>query len=472
MRRVLAIMAAAALVLVFSTALSAQSNRSPLQPPMLVVDVTGDENLGRAAGQPPASVRLAGRLHESWSLPSEATSEKGQVLATVSVNPDGTISDAAIVQPSSSTAINSAAQSALGRLDPTPLLREHYPSRRVQLNIAFYYNLASTPGRVARPDGWPPAGALPPGNGVTVPKVTREVKPKYTRLAMLAKVQGSVWIECVVQKDGTVGDAVVTQSLDRTFGLDQEALTAARQWQFTPGTRAGEPVPVIVTIELTFALRDDVPAAQTPAVASSDRQPADVQAIVADTQWLSRSDKSMRFVWWIPPAFWRSSMPGGTSREQVEQLVRILSPYTLIAVAQGEVGPLGIVTWTDEEAIRSRLTILDATAREYAPVASDQINADARTIAAVLKPVLSNLVGPMGQNMYFVYFPSLTPAGTPIVDPLVEGSFTVKMGGEVHRWRLPLGSLLPQKVCPVDGERLNGAWKYCPVHGKELVPGR
>jgi len=98
-------------------------------------------------------------------------------------------------------------------------------------------------------------GAYRPGSGVTVPRVIREVKPQYTADAMRAKVQGMVWVECIVMPDGNVGDARITRSLDGVFGLDQEALKAARQWKFVPGMRQGEPVPVIITIELTFTLR-------------------------------------------------------------------------------------------------------------------------------------------------------------------------------------------------------------------------
>ena len=72
---------------------------------------------------------------------------------------------------------------------------------------------------------------------------------------MRARIQGSAWVECVVQIDGTVGDARVIQSLDRRFGLDDEALAAARRWRFRPGTLHGKPVPVIVTIELSFSVR-------------------------------------------------------------------------------------------------------------------------------------------------------------------------------------------------------------------------
>jgi TonB family protein len=55
--------------------------------------------------------------------------------------------------------------------------------------------------------------------------------------------------------DGTVGDVHVIRSLDPVFGLDQEAIKAARQWRFVPGLKDGQPVPIMVTIELTFTLR-------------------------------------------------------------------------------------------------------------------------------------------------------------------------------------------------------------------------
>ena len=98
-------------------------------------------------------------------------------------------------------------------------------------------------------------GAYRPGNGVEMPTLVRDVKPKYTAGAMRAKIQGVVVLECIVRSDGTVGDVQVTRSLDRTFGLDEEAVKAARQWQFSPGTRLGQSVAVIVSIELSFSLR-------------------------------------------------------------------------------------------------------------------------------------------------------------------------------------------------------------------------
>jgi len=98
-------------------------------------------------------------------------------------------------------------------------------------------------------------GAYRPGNGVTMPRLLREMKPNYTSDAMRAKIQGTVLVECIVNTHGDVTDVKILKSLDPTFGLDQEAIKAAKQWRFVPGTRLGEPVPVLISIELSFTLR-------------------------------------------------------------------------------------------------------------------------------------------------------------------------------------------------------------------------
>jgi len=98
-------------------------------------------------------------------------------------------------------------------------------------------------------------GVYRPGNGVMMPTVIAEVKPSYTADAMRQKIQGIVMVEAVVMPDGGVGQVQVVRSLDPTFGLDQEAVKAVRRWRFRPGTRFGQPVPVLVEIELTFTLR-------------------------------------------------------------------------------------------------------------------------------------------------------------------------------------------------------------------------
>ena len=98
-------------------------------------------------------------------------------------------------------------------------------------------------------------GAFGAGTGVMMPTLVTEVKPSYTAEAMRAKVQGAVLVEAIVRQDGSVGQVRILRSLDRTFGLDEEALKAVRNWRFRPGRREGRNVAVIVEIELMFTLR-------------------------------------------------------------------------------------------------------------------------------------------------------------------------------------------------------------------------
>jgi len=95
------------------------------------------------------------------------------------------------------------------------------------------------------------------GDGATSPQLIREVRPGYTVEAMRAKVQGRVELEVVVLPDGTVDPKQIRmiRSLDSTFGLDAQAIEAVKQWRFRPGRQNGRPVPVRVTVELTFTLR-------------------------------------------------------------------------------------------------------------------------------------------------------------------------------------------------------------------------
>jgi TonB family protein len=98
-----------------------------------------------------------------------------------------------------------------------------------------------------------------PGPGIQNPVVIRTVQPRYTRDAMQARLAGVVTVEAVVQADGSVGDVKVLKSLDSVLGLDDEAISAAKQWLFRPGVLAasGQPVPVAVTIIFEFRLEPD-----------------------------------------------------------------------------------------------------------------------------------------------------------------------------------------------------------------------
>lgn len=91
------------------------------------------------------------------------------------------------------------------------------------------------------------------GNGVLSPRPIRIVKPQYTASTMRARIEGTVVLECVVKKDGTVGDVRIAASLHPD--LDQEAIRAVRQWSFAPATLRDEPVAAFATCQVEFKVR-------------------------------------------------------------------------------------------------------------------------------------------------------------------------------------------------------------------------
>ncbi len=81
----------------------------------------------------------------------------------------------------------------------------------------------------------------------------REVKPLYTDEARRRALEGSVVLEVVVRRDGSVGNLRVVRKLGA--GLDERALEAVRQWRFAPAKRLGAAVDVVVEVSVEFKLR-------------------------------------------------------------------------------------------------------------------------------------------------------------------------------------------------------------------------
>jgi protein TonB len=96
-------------------------------------------------------------------------------------------------------------------------------------------------------------GPYRPGSGVEPPRLLREVKAQYTEDARTRGITGDVFLEIVIRSDGTVGDVKILRGLG--FGLDERAVTAVRNWKFSPARRLGTAVDVIVEVEVEFSLR-------------------------------------------------------------------------------------------------------------------------------------------------------------------------------------------------------------------------
>jgi len=90
------------------------------------------------------------------------------------------------------------------------------------------------------------------GGDIREPRLLKQVLPVYPAAALAAGIGGTVIIEAVISRDGTVAGAKVVQGVPE---LDAAALTAVGQWLYRPTMLNGQPVSVIVTVTMTFVVR-------------------------------------------------------------------------------------------------------------------------------------------------------------------------------------------------------------------------
>jgi protein TonB len=103
----------------------------------------------------------------------------------------------------------------------------------------------------APPPPPPPTQPVRVGGQIKQPTKTKHVAPMYPPIAQSARVQGVVIIEAIIGPNGRVQDAKVLRSIPL---LDQAALDAVKQWEFTPTLLNNTPVPVIMTVTVQFTL--------------------------------------------------------------------------------------------------------------------------------------------------------------------------------------------------------------------------
>jgi len=98
----------------------------------------------------------------------------------------------------------------------------------------------------------PPQSPVRIGGDVRRPEKIKHVDPVYPAIAKAARVSGMVIVEATIATDGSVRGARVIRSVPM---LDQAALDAVNQWRYTPTMLNSQPVEVIMSVNVTFAIK-------------------------------------------------------------------------------------------------------------------------------------------------------------------------------------------------------------------------
>jgi protein TonB len=89
------------------------------------------------------------------------------------------------------------------------------------------------------------------GGAVAVPQRLSHVQPVYPEMAKQGRVQGTVSLSVVISSAGAVERAKVVRSVP---ALDEAAISAVKQWKYSPTVVNGVAVPVTMVVHVNFAL--------------------------------------------------------------------------------------------------------------------------------------------------------------------------------------------------------------------------
>jgi len=200
----------------------------------------------------------------------------------------------------------------------------------------------------------------------------------------------------------------------------------------------------------------------------------DLDALITETQITKTEGDAMKIAWLIPLEFWQLSMDNETGMTDAakEEMYSILSEYFIVAIVDGDMGPFGGMPYASEEDLQRDIELKLNGKELEGPLADRKIDSDMKVMLSTFKPVLKSMLGDLGENFHFFVYEDMDKKDNRILDPYEAGSLELMSNDEIYTWNLPLESLFPLKKCPTDKAEMNGAWKFCPYHGVELVEAK
>ncbi len=88
--------------------------------------------------------------------------------------------------------------------------------------------------------------------GIEPPRCDYTPNPEYTDAARAVKFSGTLILEAIVTKEGTLAEARITRGLP--YGLNQSSLKTLKNWKCRPATKSGVPLALLVPFEVAFRL--------------------------------------------------------------------------------------------------------------------------------------------------------------------------------------------------------------------------
>lgn len=140
--------------------------------------------------------------------------------------------------------------------------------------------------------------------------------------------------------------------------------------------------------------------------ANSQNVQVNINELTEETQKTNNDNDEIIIVWWIPATFWHASLNDPNVTEDAKmQIVEAFDEYTVMVITKGNTSVAGNVDYKSKSEIVENISITDYEGNTFKPISPDDISLTVTYFVAIMKPVFTNMLGPMGENLHFIFFP-------------------------------------------------------------------
>jgi hypothetical protein len=227
-------------------------------------------------------------------------------------------------------------------------------------------------------------------------------------------------------------------------------------------------------LTLTVQSAASAPAPSNAATSPRTESEIDIAQLVRELQWTASDPNDLSMVWLLPPVLLRTLLVQGSSLTPgaARQAMSVFDPYLVVGVVRGRFDETGAPVLEPAVVIENSVRLVLDTEEVLYPVADPDSNAVKALIQ--MERTLAGTLGDLGAHTTFLLFSGTSPSGHAVFPMIDRAAFAVELSAlgplapQRVAWRMPLASLVRDRVCPRCRQGFNGAWTYCPWSGELL----